>query len=360
MEKRHGGSSVGWPKEWTPGGRREGGVSRRAGRAPRSEGVRGRKPTNQVRWGSLAYLFNFAVITPLFISLTPMTPQETFLPGGSDVSDEFLLWHPYCYKRSASSDVDATRMAATTMDQISVIPDFELDQTGEFYQSNSWEVPLRVFLAHLPIGAKEPKPERSRGTAAHHESSHRSRPCKALQSNAAGSAIDQGYRTDSEDSDVNVEELDEEVDKGELWDELEEMRLRWENKEEYRDKDFKVMVLGYEGNIKKKGHVVDAIKGIVKGEEAEKFCTDRKMQKSVRYELGTYGAADAACFARSWCHKMQHFFNFVAGSGDYTRGFSVLERGSYEEPREFIVLADLYSTHRLGKGRVRQIRALFA
>ena len=126
---------------------------------------------------------------------------------------------------------------------------------------------------------------------------------------------------------------------------VEALRVEHEDAPENRLESFHVSVRAW----------ADAIQGIASTDAIKQWCKDRRVPMSARFEIDLYTAAKAAVFARSWCHKMQFFYNVASDA----RPFTPAELDSYREPSEFALLATELATHRQAAKRVTQIRLLF-
>ena len=64
------------------------------------------------------------------------------------------------------------------------------------------------------------------------------------------------------------------------------------------------------------------------------------MGKTARFEVSLYTAAGAACLARAWCSKLQHFYDIWVGTGSAIKYvFSKADFASWSEPADFTELA---------------------
>ena len=72
---------------------------------------------------------------------------------------------------------------------------------------------------------------------------------------------------------------------------------------------FKVALLGGAWTSRHRGVACDAFQGSARGEAAKAWCGQYHLNKSSRYEISMYGERAASLLAKSWCHKMEHFYN---------------------------------------------------
>jgi hypothetical protein len=123
--------------------------------------------------------------------------------------------------------------------------------------------------------------------------------------------------------------------------------------------DFNVRVLGCRWLFLHNGKPFDAVQGYCVSNDADEFCVRRLGVKTARFTV-TYGIKACTTLARSWSHKLQHFYNLEVAS-DVGHAFVITEahRRSYNEPAELSELAETSSVVEL-LARVNQIRGLFA
>jgi hypothetical protein len=145
-----------------------------------------------------------------------------------------------------------------------------------------------------------------------------------------------------------------------IWSGVDDLRREWVDHPQLRFDDFKVAVLSGAWTLLHRGVGADAIQGASRGAEPKRWCSKSKVPASARFEISTYSAANAGIMARTWCSKMQTFFNLCLSTGKDVTDLSPEDRSSWQEPSEFTALATQMSDSKLAMKRVQQLRALFA
>ena len=122
--------------------------------------------------------------------------------------------------------------------------------------------------------------------------------------------------------------------------------------------EFQVKLLIARKKRRDAGDISEAHQGMAIGTLAEDFCRTHGLAKSAQYSNSLYGDATSALLARSWCHRMTHFFELAVGSGLPT--FTDAEKASYAEPSELTDLAarSTLATDKDIRRRITQMRSL--
>jgi hypothetical protein len=316
-----------------------------------------------------AWLFNFAMQNPMFMSISKLVAVEQFFPTGSAENawpSAFFAWHPHVFEVSWLDNHSASVLHEIKASDVSVLQG--VHREGSKCCSDQEAVPLPAFLARLP-----PKAQRTRSANKHEEnrSPSSSDLVKQLpwaekifekfgkQKHADGIElpIDPASLPDTED---DLEFLGDSLgQQGErAWAELEQLRDEWDAGPDQRQGDFWVHVLGGNWQLAHKGVVADAIQGRC-GNQAIEWCRSQGVAYTARFEIATFSEAHAAVMARCWCSKMQHFFNIGICTG--RTAFSEADMSSWTEPSEFTLLAHTTPiAHKRLHKRIDGLRKLFA
>ena len=122
---------------------------------------------------------------------------------------------------------------------------------------------------------------------------------------------------------------------------------------------FVITVLGGKWTFGEKGVAVDNVCARARGAYAQKFCTDRGMFKTARWDIDLYDMPMAYGMARAWIHIMQSFFEKAVIAGDNQVKFSAADIAAYEEPAELQRVAIALGKSKQAQKRVQEIRRLF-
>ena len=150
---------------------------------------------------------------------------------------------------------------------------------------------------------------------------------------------------DSSNYDSSVADSDEDAKFTSEWEKLDDLRKQWEDDPTLRHGDFVVNVRG--------GDAADAIQ----------FCKDMGIPQTFRSEISLYdGAANAAALSRTWCHRMQFFFNLSKTLPHGTLAFTQEQKDTWTAPADFVALRTYFESmsHRAGINKCARIIALFA
>ena len=109
-----------------------------------------------------------------------------------------------------------------------------------------------------------------------------------------------------------------------------------------------------------KGMPYEQVSGHARGALARDFCTRRRLQYSMRFDVAAYGEEACGVMSRGFCHRMQYFFNCeLARDNGAERPFTREDVAAYREPSELTKLANT-STNVNSLTRIEQIRAILA
>jgi len=123
--------------------------------------------------------------------------------------------------------------------------------------------------------------------------------------------------------------------------------------------DFKVQLESL-GGVRKSGVPYDAFRGYSRTELAEQFCRANRSPLSATFAFSVYTEHKAGVLARSWCHRLQYFFDKSLHHPDLLCTCTPAERSSYQEPSELTALAEEPDLPANIQRRIATIRAVFA
>ena len=84
----------------------------------------------------------------------------------------------------------------------------------------------------------------------------------------------------------------------------------------------------------------DTVKGEAQGAEAKHFCHQYKLQASASFKINAYGEATAITLVQLWVARMSYLYDLFLLSGDEKYKFTPDDLAGFEEPPEFVVLAE--------------------
>ena len=238
---------------------------------------------------------------------------------------------------------------------------FGLNHDGGVHLSSQEEpMPLEVFTygdqAVVPdvVAGDEGDSTKCKGDDAHWDKLIQEFPwltCLDVRSGFAGDDVG-GQTKKKARAHHNPDEMfDDAVDEDAVLDGLAEMeraRAACELEFDRKEKAFFVVARGGESTLAATGHLHDAVQAKTTDKKyvgARDWCRRRSLQvtfkATINSPLSLYSAEQGNILVRSWCHRMQHFFDMECNSGlgeDYEYGPDVV--GAYEEPSELSALAD--------------------
>ena len=101
----------------------------------------------------------------------------------------------------------------------------------------------------------------------------------------------------------------------------------------------------------------DAHRGEARPGQPEQWAAQYQMGKSARFDVSLYTAAGSACMARTWCAKMQLFYDIWCQGVDAAYVYSAEDIQAWKEPKDFTALASEMSNPKALE-RVRWLRGL--
>ena len=100
--------------------------------------------------------------------------------------------------------------------------------------------------------------------------------------------------------------------------------------------DFKITLLGGKWTKENRDVSFDAVKGAPRqNSSAEDFSVAYGLGKSARFEIALYGLNVALVLARTWCSKLQYYFDIFEASGEVLYRFKDDDHRAWREPAEF-------------------------
>jgi hypothetical protein len=122
--------------------------------------------------------------------------------------------------------------------------------------------------------------------------------------------------------------------------------------------DFRITVLGGRWLRLHRNKAFDAVLAKCRGEAAADFCIRRGEHRSCRFTV-SLGLPTCGVLARSWCHKMQHFYSWELGVDEGVDAhLSPAIVQEYEEPQELRDLSASTADAEVLR-RIHDIRTLF-
>jgi hypothetical protein len=307
--------------------------------------------------------FAFAVQNSIEVMLARAVEVELPLPGSSDPvawHAESLCWHAFVVDVDFGHNVSVSFMHGIDRRDVQVVHGLTY-AGGARYKSEFAAVSIDEFLRLLPVGqAKAPSvpTTRKRKTDAiitelpWVEKLIKGRPAMIVSK-------EDGSDNESSDDDIGIDPDMEASVLADNWDELADMRQQWENDPLLRSDDFKLKVLGGPWTLAAHGVISDALSGITIGEHAIDWCRVRALNLSFRCEIALYAIENCAVLVRTWCIKMQYYYNLSLTRPDGV-GFTDADRAGFVYPPEFeLMAATTFVGHARGQRRVQQIRNLF-
>jgi len=312
----------------------------------------------EIDGSSRVFQFVFAMISPLFVSVSELKPVDVYVPT-IDTGFHDVAWPRTDFLVDCQVNMSAARLADWPVEQISVLEG--LVHKGSFVVSSRWTpVPLQVFLLRLPPMPAGQGASSSHSSVSKHEKLEpwAEKLLEKREAKLAQSSVELPLTASSEDLE----------DEGDICDELE-----WEKDPEYqallqqykdvlnapghRQGDFKVAVLSGQWQLQHKGVFADAFSASARGEDAPEWCQARRLRKSARYELSVYGEHVAGVLARAWAGKMQYMFNLCCSQGD-TVALTAEQLAGWQEPSDLTQVAQNKKVPAILARRIRQIREL--
>ena len=307
----------------------------------------------------------FAVQIPVYVSLASATLVEQTFPGSADPA----MWHvEEQHWRACVVDVNLTSIASASClhrvprSDVQVLRGLE-HVSGDRFASDLRPLPLAVFLSTLPQRVRDANParrsesQRSKEDALVAELPWVEKHLKPKKPPISFPDVEEHGESSGSDAGLGSD-FDMPLVAGSR-DELADLRLQWEDDPLYRTEDFKLKVLGGAWTLSVHGVVADALTGLAIGEHVQTWCRTRHVPMSFRCELALYTIEHCATMVRTWCAKMQHFFNISLTKADGAP-FTDADREAFVYLADFEALALAFAGHRQGLNRIRQIRRLFA
>jgi hypothetical protein len=139
--------------------------------------------------------------------------------------------------------------------------------------------------------------------------------------------------------------------------ELEALRARWGQHDNFVLEDFKVSIRGGPWTQMAKGVVADICRAEACNVLAQGFCQHYQLPKSGSFSLAKFGESHAHSLARAWAHRFQFWFDLWIERGAHYRVLFVQgDPAKYNEPSWVADMRGECNRHSLD--RLEQIRAL--
>ena len=155
----------------------------------------------------------------------------------------------------------------------------------------------------------------------------------------------QGFTAEGPAGSEAVEAENAVIDEDEVWEGLARLERARAAEVEVAaalpDRDFVSKVRGGESEVYRSGDIVHAMQGQCSGAEATAWA---RMHGASTFKatVSEHGVEEAKILVRSWCHRMQYFYNLemsAAPSSDFSFAPAVVE--AYGEPTELAALAGM-------------------
>ena len=308
----------------------------------------------------------YCVQSPMYLAVSHLTLKEDFvtMAEANGGNWDTLPRDTYRFHCNFADNASAADVPLVDENQIFVVPN--LQHTGGMeMRSPCAAVPFKDYVAQLP----EPTPALSyqsrRQTADKHKDeliqsfpwlaslddtegfAEKPSPPSSSTAGSLGPAEQPGVLLPEDQLDQVMKELD-----------MARVLLAASAPERSYD-DFKTAILGGSYSMHRTGEPLDAVQGSARGALAKAFCTRRDVQRTIRFDLKSYGQHASGVMARSWCHKMQHYYNLelVSPLGE-ARRFTAEDHDAYSEPTELTRLAEEGPHPVPLRNRIAQIRGL--
>jgi len=316
------------------------------------------------------WLFNFAMQTPAYLSLTKLQPLDWPFPASSsdgDAMSDGVHWYPHVFEIVPGANESAFALLQIPAEEIFILE--QVVQVGDSCcVSDMAEEPLLPFLASLPEQKRAASQVREVASGSQNRTSSSSivqelpwtEHLLSKQQRTRALGPDSSSESDSSDTQSELEDDLPEFGGKQAWEELQQVRERMVDLPEKRAGDFVVSVLGGVWTAKHRGVAADAVQGRAKGQAVISWCHKAKVLQSARFEISAYTEASAGILARAWCSKMQHFWNLSMQSPEQPTAFSAEDKRSLLEPSDFTLLAQDPTSSKQMQKRIQAIRALFA
>jgi hypothetical protein len=313
------------------------------------------------------FKFVFAVQKPLFLSVSPMREEDVYAgaPGASASTFEGLLEPEvtHSFHINFFDNRGGYAMAGVDESNVQVLTNL-IHVGGTRAVTYDLPVPLQVFFQSLPDRPQSASQNTKEDQANH---AHREKLVdkfpwlhkldfqrEGTSCPPAGGDGGPG-REPALPHDAHMADADVDA----MFVEFAAHRAQWADGLPATTDDFKVTLLGGRWLAAHHGMAYDAFQGASTNQRAKLFCRNRNMPFSARYNISTYGNAEASMLARTWCHKMQHYYNVAVAAGNDAHPFTDEHHHAYIEPTEFTRYADAADGNRAIIGRVGQFRSLF-
>ena len=150
---------------------------------------------------------------------------------------------------------------------------------------------------------------------------------------------------------------DDSVDLTDQWAELEALRMEWDTDAQTTCTDFQYKVAGGKWLMQHHGKAADCFKATARGTDAKEWCLRLGMPRSARYEITAYTEPLCAIFGRTWCAKMQFFFDVAQRTGNDVPGPA--DRAAWQYPSEYIQMLPSLTGNGPAQKRIKQMNRLF-
>ena len=301
--------------------------------------------------GVVAWKFVLGFQSPMMALFTRLEEVEEHEPlqgaMGPDAYRDLLRSHcPLEFRYDPMSISMADELGVDNMAAVEVLTPMAYLGDGRMGCHNP-PVPWAHCIAGLPQRA-EPRaaqqmPRRIAPTARLLEEHPWLQWLPQFQARAAGAGSASGPELEPTAPAEASEEADEPEGEGEvmadekiesIFAELEARRAELHGDPTAATDSFRLSVLGGPGTLRATGKEYDAYQGRAAGREAESFCALYGLQKTSRYSTGLFGDAKASLLGRTWCAKMQHYFDVWRTNGGGAYVFTAADVAAFQEPGE--------------------------
>lgn len=315
-------------------------------------------PAGDLEDGATAYLFLYAVQSPLQATFLPMLVDSSPIASQapSSVAEHLAIPDPayhllefsytpgtYCVERDVPFANDGS--------DVLVLQDVSLLGGGRA-GSDQAPVPFRAFAQRLP-----PNPKNA-GQAAKKAAKSSSTPelleqypwlaeysaPPAKQARVSHSLAKPEVSPEPEGQGVGGEEGEEQSLALELGDEaieaawvtLQEKRLQWDQSGVAEGDNFYVIIRGGAWTLRSVGKALDSVMACARSGLPTEWAKQHNMGKSALFALSKYGDESAHMLALEWCRRCEHFFQIWVANDDPEYLYTQDDLASYQEDLEFV------------------------
>lgn len=260
------------------------------------------------------YYFNFAVMSPMSVSLMRLHPLQVYRPCVAGLSfDQQVVaaerHFEYEFELEKWAFVEASDVPASIDDAIYVLPHMAMASDSRM-RSHGDLIPMSSFLPPDAPGHKEGGKAERKTRQKHSDAGSLLEPFPWLANylSEPGLRGDQGARAFKD-----VAPLEEDVAAA-AFAALEGKRAETAGLDAPAS-DFRTSIRGGRWTATNVGVPFDSVRGQASGVEPARFCRLFKLTKTATFAYRLYGDRVAESLAQFWCERLQHFYTIFVSSG---------------------------------------------